>query len=111
MRKGTWGFPKGIVDPGETPEQTALKEADEEAGLHGELVGPPLGEYDYRKWNSTLRVTAYLMRVTAADDEWREADVRQRRWYRAEQARSAIEREELRVLLEAALERIGPPDG
>ena len=24
---GKWGFPKGIVDPGETPEETAIKEA------------------------------------------------------------------------------------
>ena len=31
-RKRNWIFPKGIIDPGETMEQTAAKEALEEAG-------------------------------------------------------------------------------
>ena len=105
--KGTWGFPKGIVDPGETPEQTALKEAEEEAGLHGRIVGAPLGQYEYRKWNTLLVVTAYLMEVTAEDDDWEEADLRKRLWCRADAARAAIPRRESRELLGLALERIG----
>ena len=44
LRKGRWGFPKGITDPGETHVETALKEADEEAGLRGRIVGDSLGE-------------------------------------------------------------------
>ena len=44
-----WGFPKGIIDPGETFIETALKEAHEEAGIHGHVVGEPLGTYDYNK--------------------------------------------------------------
>jgi len=27
LKKKRWIFPKGIIDPGETPEETALKEA------------------------------------------------------------------------------------
>ena len=106
IRKGTWGFPKGIIDPGETAEETALKEAEEEAGLHGQIVGEPLGQYEYRKWGTVLVVTVYLMQVTAVDDEWEEGDVRERRWCRAEQARAAIRRGELRELLDAALAQI-----
>ena len=30
-----WGFPKGVIDPGETAEETGLKEAYEEAGIRG----------------------------------------------------------------------------
>ncbi|GAA4534460.1 NUDIX hydrolase [Mycobacterium paraffinicum] len=35
---GTWGLPGGARDSHETPEETAVREAHEEAGLPGELV-------------------------------------------------------------------------
>lgn len=107
VRKGLWGFPKGIVDPGETPEQTALKEAEEEAGLYGRIQGGPLGQYQYHKWGTDLFVTVYLMEVTEAEEDWEESDLRERAWCRAFQAREAIQREALRDLLDAAVERIG----
>jgi 8-oxo-dGTP pyrophosphatase MutT (NUDIX family) len=31
----SWGIPKGLIDPGDTQEETALNEAWEEAGLRG----------------------------------------------------------------------------
>jgi len=106
IRRGTWGFPKGIVDPGETLQATALKEAEEEAGLHGRIVGDALGQYEYSKWNSVLLVTVFLMQVTVTDNDWDEARLRKRAWCRAEEARAAIDRSELRKLLDAALVRI-----
>ena len=106
IKRGNWGFPKGIIDPGETAEETAIKEAEEEAGLHGRLVGEPIGQYHYFKWGTTLRVTVYLMEVHDVDDDWDEAELRQRVWRGAAEARAAITRAELRRLLDAALERI-----
>ena len=106
IRKGNWGFPKGIIDPGETAEQTALKEAEEEAGLHGHVEGEPLGEYEYAKWGTSLVVRVYLMRVATVDDEWEEEPLRQRQWCDVSVARDHIHREELRDLLEAAVGRI-----
>jgi len=35
-----WQLPKGIIDPGETPEQAALREVREEAGIECELIEP-----------------------------------------------------------------------
>jgi len=109
-RKKRWGFPKGIIDPGETPEETALKEAEEEAGLHGHIEGDPLGQYEYRKWGTVLSVTCYLMQVTAADDDWEEAAWRGRSWCPAEEARAVLDRRELLDLLETEIRRIAPPD-
>ena len=106
IRKGRWGFPKGIIDPGETPEQTALKEAEEEAGLYGRIEGDPLGAYEYHKWGTVLAVTAFLMRVTRAADDWDEAGLRERVWLEVNEARRVIDRHELRNLLDAAVERI-----
>ena len=41
-----WSLAKGTPDPGETLEQTALREVREETGLEVQL-GPPLGNIEY----------------------------------------------------------------
>ena len=45
-REGLWALPKGLVDPGEKPAETALREVHEETGCAGEL-GPKLGDVKY----------------------------------------------------------------
>ena len=45
-REGTWALPKGLVDPGEGPAETALREGFEETGVEGRL-GPKLGDVRY----------------------------------------------------------------
>lgn len=45
-RHDDWSFPKGKVDPGETLEQTALREVREETALRCTL-GRPLGARTY----------------------------------------------------------------
>lgn len=37
--RGVWAFPGGRVEPGETPEEAAVREAKEEVGLDVELEG------------------------------------------------------------------------
>lgn len=106
IKKGRWGFPKGIIDPGETYVETALKEAHEEAGLHGRIVDEPVGSYRYFKWGTSLDVTVVLMEVTHCDDEWDEAELRQRRWVGPKLARKLVARAEVKPLLDAALERL-----
>lgn len=48
-----WSMPGGLLDKGETPEQTALRETKEETGLDIELLGPPqvLVETDMQRVN------------------------------------------------------------
>jgi diadenosine hexaphosphate hydrolase (ATP-forming) len=38
-RGGGWSFPKGHIDPGETPEVAAVREVLEEGGVRAEIVG------------------------------------------------------------------------
>lgn len=47
-RHGTllWSLPKGHVEPGESPEQAAVREVAEETGITGRIVAP-LGTIDY----------------------------------------------------------------
>jgi diadenosine hexaphosphate hydrolase (ATP-forming) len=38
-RGGGWSFPKGHIDPGETPEVAAVREVLEEGGVRAQIVG------------------------------------------------------------------------
>jgi 8-oxo-dGTP pyrophosphatase MutT (NUDIX family) len=44
--EGVWALPKGLIDPGEGAQETALREVAEETGLEGEPVGK-LGDVRY----------------------------------------------------------------
>jgi 8-oxo-dGTP pyrophosphatase MutT (NUDIX family) len=79
-----WTFPKGGCDPGEAPVDAAAREAAEEAGASGRLVGEPLAQYRY----GDDLVTAFLLVVeaTAAPEE----PGRKPRWFGPEAARSRL---------------------
>lgn len=57
-RYDDWSFPKGKVDPGETPQQTALREVDEETGLRCRL-GPALGSVRYPLPDGQMKIVGY----------------------------------------------------
>jgi 8-oxo-dGTP pyrophosphatase MutT (NUDIX family) len=75
-----WVIPKGVIDPGQTAQETALQEAWEEAGLVGLLDQEPLGSFLYEKWCGTCHVVVFRMQVTDVAASWPERDLRQRLW-------------------------------
>jgi 8-oxo-dGTP pyrophosphatase MutT (NUDIX family) len=68
IRKGNnpWSIPKGLIEHGDTQRATAVREAWEEAGIRGRLVGRSIGRYQYDKWGDTLTVAVYLMNVRSS---------------------------------------------
>ena len=59
-----WGLPKGAVSQGETSEQAALREVNEETGLEAEIVKPlDTIEYFFRAGDTLIhkKVDFYLM--------------------------------------------------
>jgi 8-oxo-dGTP pyrophosphatase MutT (NUDIX family) len=99
---GRWLFPKGFVEPGDTFAEAALKEALEEAGLHGRVVGEPIGCYEIAKKGQSRTVIALLMEVSKWDKVWKEVEVRQRRWVTANEAFRLLSEPQLLNLLCAA---------
>src|SRR5687767_13364944 len=86
----SWGIPKGTVDAGHTHAGTALKEALEEAGVRGRLVGDSLGTYRYEKFGRSLKVTVFVMEVLEHLDDWDEAPIRERKWASLDEAGSLL---------------------
>ena len=75
-------LPKGLVDPGEKPEQAAVREVREETGITAKLIGK-LGDTKYayvRTWGDKQRVfkivSFYLLRYEAGRIDEIELDMR-----------------------------------
>ena len=94
-----WLIPKGIIEPGMSAEESARKEAYEEAGVIGE-VEDYIGSYSHKEWGAKCTMSVYLMRVTEtlADDALLEPH-RQSRWLPMEQALVKLKSKALRKLL------------
>jgi 8-oxo-dGTP pyrophosphatase MutT (NUDIX family) len=63
--EGTWALPKGLIGGGERPEETAVREVQEESGVEAELVRK-LGDvkyvYTWRGERIFKVVSFYLLR-------------------------------------------------
>jgi phosphohistidine phosphatase len=88
-----WIVPKGSVDHGERPRDTAIREAEEEAGLRGVVTRKPIGRYRDVKGDLHRQVDVYLMRVTKVLENWLEDNVRRRRWIRISDAADCLGKE------------------
>lgn len=105
-RGDRWVIPKGNIERGERARESALREALEEAGLVGELVGPSLGSFRYEKRGRSRHVAVYLLRVTRELSRWSEDGERRRKWLRLDKALARLRSRELRRLLDDLAERI-----
>jgi len=105
-----WCLPKGHVEPGETIEQTAIREIFEETGLHGELL-EKLGEisYSFRVGSVRVRKTVhhYLLRefagsMTATGDPT--GEVLEVRWFALDEVVQTLAHENEKKMAQKALE-------
>jgi phosphohistidine phosphatase len=96
-----WVVPKGNLEIGLTPSESAGKEAAEEAGAVGFVDDAPVGTFRYRKRGRVHEVALYPMRVMRLRPVWDEMDSRQRVWVRAEEAPGLVGNEALGACLSA----------
>jgi phosphohistidine phosphatase len=96
-KKKRWIVPKGIVEPGLLPAESAAKEALEEGGMKGVVNPRPIGHYSYEKWGGSCKAEVFVMEVTEVLEQWEE-DFRDREWVGLTEAMERIREEGLREI-------------
>ncbi|MDO8619558.1 MAG: NUDIX domain-containing protein [Candidatus Daviesbacteria bacterium] len=128
-----WSFPKGWIDPGESPEEAALREVKEEGGVEAEIVekigynkyvytmnGPARNASPARKDSSVSGghsdaggekifkvVTYFLMKYLSGDPKDHDWEVSEAGWYSSEDALKKLDFSQDKTLLKKALEMYG----
>jgi 8-oxo-dGTP pyrophosphatase MutT (NUDIX family) len=105
---GHWTWPKGHVEEGETPEETALREIFEETGLKQIKILSLLGkqEYYYTLAGEEIFKTVHIFLVEETADEplnIQTQEIEEGRWFAPEEALDTIEYKGSRDLLEKGL--------
>ena len=111
-----WSLAKGTPDPGETLEQTALREVREETGLEVEIDGS-LGSIDYWfgdrgkdvRYHKTVHF--YLMLAVGGDTDQHDPEFDVVQWFHAEDALRSLAYENEVNVLQRALTMIAERDG
>ena len=100
-----WVIPKGWPMKGRKPFEVASREAYEEAGLIGRIVGKrPLGNFHYEKRLAKkaiiCEVWVFLFRVERQLDDWPEKGNREGKWFDAKEAATLVEEGGLAEIIE-----------
>ena len=105
-RPDEWVFPKGHIEAGETPEQAALREVQEESGVTAAIIAP-LDDVKIQMPSEVQLVRYFLMRAVAAGPP---GEGRQSLWLTGDEALSRLTFDTSRGVLRKAVDvatRIG----
>jgi len=111
--EGLWALPKGRIDPGESPAETALREVREETGVTGRIV-EKLGDVRYvYSWDGVriFKVVSFFLlrasrgRIGEIAAEMR-IEVAEARWLPLEEARRLLAYDGERQMAARAWERM-----
>ena len=105
----TWTLPKGTPDPGESTEQTALREVAEETGLEVRIVAPlPSIEYAFVQDGTRIEKTVhyFLMEPTGGDLSRHDNEFAKVRWVLFDEAPALLSFQTERDLVAAARARL-----
>jgi 8-oxo-dGTP pyrophosphatase MutT (NUDIX family) len=110
-RTRRWIIPKGWPMEGCKPTVCAAREAEEEAGVAGEVSKAPVGQYRYMKLlrdgvELPCRVEVFALKVTQESAEWDEMDARERRWCAVSEAASAVLEPQLKMVIRRFAARV-----
>ena len=105
-KSGSWVFPKGHIEPGETSLETALREVEEEAGVVATCPDASITYTTrYRNNRDELREITYFVLVTQADAPvLREALFQEGGFFAPKRALAQLSFDEDKAMLETLLE-------
>jgi predicted phosphate transport protein (TIGR00153 family) len=97
-------IPKGNPQSDLAPHAAAAAEAEEEAGVCGQICPTPLGSYRYRKKRGSgaslmIDVDVFPLAVSRELAAWKEQSQRERRWFSLSDAAAAVDEPDLRELI------------
>jgi len=98
--KKKWILPKGFIDKGLTPSESAQKEALEEAGITGTISENAVGCYEYSRNTQNYKVYLYPMKIESIQNDWPEFLERERAIIDIEQIKDYIRDEGIRGLID-----------
>jgi 8-oxo-dGTP pyrophosphatase MutT (NUDIX family) len=114
--EGVWALPKGNLDPGEEPAETAVREAWEETGVRSSVV-EKLGDVKYvytrKDGERVFKIVSFFLlragrgRIGEIEDAMR-IEVAEARWLPLEAAPSLLAYKGERDMATKALERLAP---
>jgi len=97
--KANWIFPKGQIELGMTPYDSAAKEAYEEAGVIGKVSPVLFDEYQHDKWGGKMCVKVYTLEVDSILEQWKEMRDRKRQILTLDDAINTVQSEQKNALL------------
>lgn len=99
-RSAHWGFPKGHIEPGETKEETAIREVLEETGLHIEIIPGFVKSSEYIIQGKIEKsVSIYLGKTTETEYKIQEEEIEECGWYNFEEALRVLNYENDKYIL------------
>ena len=106
-----WALPKGTPEPGESIEETALREVSEETGLQVEIVAPVCSiEYSFKLMSEGVRIEKvvhhFLMRARDGDVSLHDHEYDVVDWFETSEALRRMTYANERAVVERAAELI-----
>jgi len=104
-----WCLPKGVIDKGESPERTAVREVEEETGLKGKII-EKLGEITYwfylKEEEARCRKTVhfFLIEYESGDISEHDWEVDKAAWFPIDEAVEKANHENEREIIKRARE-------
>lgn len=96
---GCWVFPKGRIDRGETAQQAAIREVEEETGVIIRIAGD-LDRLEYKSEDGPVLVDFFL---AVATGEGKQVDEREIRWCSLDEASALLSFDEAAEMLRRAV--------